>query len=69
MHWLWLLKDRPRLPASLEDVDALRVYFRGLVVDNGDALISLDRVNLDGGSAIQWIAKFPQRPHGLVYVG
>jgi hypothetical protein len=63
------LASAPDIGASLEDLPALRRIHRTALAGVGAGLVELDVVDAQGLSAIRTIAKLPQKPRGMIYLG
>lgn len=59
----------PDIPAPLANLTALRDGYRDLVLEAGQGLIMLDVLRIRGIEAVKLIAKAPQQPWGMAYVG
>jgi hypothetical protein len=59
----------PDIPASLDDLSALRRYYRARCDASQLGLIEVERVDLSGVRAIHTIIKAAQEPTGRTYVG
>lgn len=60
----------PENPApALNSLGDLRDYYRDSIQQVGGGLVSVDQLSISGAIAVKTIFKFPQNPHGMVYVG
>lgn len=59
----------PDIPVDLNSLGELRNFYRESVQQAGGGLVSVDRFSIQGVSTIQTLFKFPQKPHGMVYIG
>jgi len=60
---------QPDIPAPLSDIATIRSAFRAGVAQVGGALVEVDVDQLEGTAVLRTIFKFPQKPHGMTYVG
>lgn len=58
----------PDLP-SIQNIDALRQFFRKQVASANGGIIQIDAQQISGCTAIKTIFKFPQEPSGMTYLG
>ncbi|MFK7798629.1 MAG: hypothetical protein AB8E82_14350 [Aureispira sp.] len=58
----------PDLP-TIQDIDALRQFFRKQVASANGGIIQIDTQQISGCTAIKTIFKFPQEPSGMTYLG
>lgn len=58
----------PDIGASLDNLDALRSYYRGMVVSVGGALVELDVAQVAGVRAVKACIKVPQPESGMMYI-
>ncbi len=59
----------PDIGARLEELGALRAFYRDAVVEAGGALVQVDVATVAGIPAVETVFKFPQEPTGMTYVG
>lgn len=65
---LHLFQTRPDIGARLGDVNALRAFFRTMVLKNGGGIVSVDALTVAGLPAVRAIVKVPQPPSGTTYL-
>lgn len=58
----------PDIGASLDDLDALRSYYRDMIVIAGGALVELDVIQVAGVRAVKLCIKVPQPESGMTYI-
>lgn len=66
---LYLFESPPNIAAGLDSVEELRSFFRQMTNANGMGMIEVERVEVDGCSAVRTIVKSPQNPTGMTYIG
>jgi hypothetical protein len=59
----------PDIPANLESLQDVRLAYRKLTADSGEAIIEVETPIVDGCAAVRTIIKVPQQPHGMTYLG
>lgn len=65
---LHYFKVKPDLP-TIQDMAALRNFYRRSLRGAQGGLIQVDKIDLKGFTAIKTIFKFPQQPSGTTYLG
>jgi hypothetical protein len=66
---LYMYLVAPDLPAAVDDLPALRAYYRALADASGLGVVEIEPCALDGCRAVRTIFKAPQPPTGRTYVG
>src|SRR5713101_1958534 len=59
----------PDIPVALRDVAAVREFCRTAAMQGGAAIIEVDTIVVHDRTALRQIAKVPQQPHGITYLG
>jgi hypothetical protein len=59
----------PDLAGPLSRIDRIRDGYRKLIAQSGGALVEVATDELDVLPALRTIFKFPQKPHGMSYIG
>ncbi len=58
----------PDIPVALDELSALRAFYREQIVESGSGLISLEVVDIDGVPSVALITKTPMQPTGMFYL-
>lgn len=66
---LQFFKIPPDIGAPLDDLAALRAFYREVITQAGGGLVQLDVIELCGAAAVHAIFKLPQEAGGMSYVG
>jgi hypothetical protein len=59
----------PAIEAPLQDLPALRGFYRTAVAESGFGIVSVDVVTMHDFPSVKMILKSPQEPSGMTYVG
>lgn len=66
---LYYFNTAPDVPAPLSRIDQLRHFYRLSLAEDKSGIVELTVVQIDAIPAIKLIAKVPQEPHGMTYLG